>query len=88
MAASYKLDDTPNGEKLTDSFNGKSATRYELTGLAGESATFENSKTDGPNAVCYGRVQEKSLHVRLEGKEGIPPSNMPYMRASADVRLP
>ena len=88
QVAFYKLEDTPKGVVLTWWSNGKPATRYELTWLAGESATFANSKTDGPNVVCYGIVDGKTLHERLEGKKGIPPSNMPYTRASADVRLP
>ncbi|MEK6676619.1 MAG: hypothetical protein AABZ47_13325 [Planctomycetota bacterium] len=89
QVAFYKLEDTPKGVVLTWWSNGNPATRYELTLLAGESATFASSTTDGPpNVVSYGKVDEKTLHERLDGKKGIPPSNMPYTRASADVRLP
>ncbi len=60
----------------------------QLTGPTGESAVFEDPKFDGPNVVCYRIVDGKTLHERLEGKKSIPPSNMPYTRASAEVRLP
>ena len=84
----FKLEDTPSGVVFTSWFNGKPAVRYPMTSNSSESAVFENPKAEGPNVIRYWKVDEMTLHERLEGKKDVPASNMNYTRASADGRLP
>ena len=86
--AFYKLEDTLKGVVPTWWFNGEPAVCYRFTELLFKSAVFENSKTEGANVIRYWKVDDTTLHERLEGKKEKPPSNMPYTRASAEVRLP
>lgn len=83
-----KLEDTPTGVVFTSWFDGKPAVRYSMTEHSGESAVFENPNVEGPNVIRYWKVDESTLHERLESKNGVPPSNMNYTRVMADGRPP